>query len=128
MLQLLDIALYLLHFGVLAFGLTGWMHLRTRIAHRFVVAGIASCWFLIGPLKGETGWCPLTDLQWHVKQAAGMRELPSSWIDHVFTQAGLMMNAQLIDIAASTAFVVLIALTGFMWLSERGFVRMARPA
>ena len=113
---------------MLAFGLTGWLHLRTRLAHRFVVAGIAACWFVIGPLKGEMGWCPLTELQWQVKQAAGMRELPSSWIDHVFMQAGMMMNAQLIDIASSAAFVVLIALTGFMWLSERGFVRAPRAA
>lgn len=123
MLQLLDIALYLLHFAVLGFGLTGWLHVRTRIAHRVVVAGIAFCWFVIGPFIGETGWCPLTALQWKVKQAAGLRELPSGWIDHVFTQAGMMMNAQLIDIATSSAFVVLIALTAFMWLSERGFIQ-----
>lgn len=128
MLQLLDISLYLLHFAVLAFGLTGWLHGRTRILHRYVVSGIAACWFLIGPLKGEPGWCPLTELQWKVKHAAGMRELPSGWIDHLFTQAGVMMNAQLINIACSAAFIVLIALTAFMWLSERGFVRMARPA
>jgi hypothetical protein len=128
MLQLLDIALYFLHFAVLAFGLTGWMHVRTRMAHRCVVAGIAACWFLIGPLKGETGWCPLTDLQWQVKYAAGMRELPSSWIDHLFTQAGMMVNVQFIEIATSAAFVVLIVLTGFMWLSERGFVRAPRTA
>ena len=128
MLQLLDIALYLLHFAVLAFGLTGWMHLRTRMAHRFVVAGIAACWFVIGPLKGETGWCPLTALQWQVKQAAGMRELPSSWIDHLLTQGGMMVNAQMIDIISSVAFGILIALTGFMWLTERGFVRDMRHA
>jgi hypothetical protein len=128
MLQLLDIALYLLHFAVLAFALTGWRYARSRMAHRAVVAGIAFCWFIIGPLKGETGWCPLTALQWKVKEAAGMTELPSSWIDHIFTQAGMMMNAQLIDIATSSAFVVLIALTGFMWLSERGFMRPARAA
>lgn len=128
MLQLLDITLYFIHFAVLAFGLTGWMHARLRIAHRYVVGSIFTCWFVIGPLMGELGYCPLTDWQWRVKQAAGMRDLPSSWIDHLFTQAGMMVNAQLLDIATSAAFVVLIALTGMMWLTERGFLRAPRTA
>lgn len=128
MLQLLDITLYLLHFAVLVFGLTGWLHARTRIAHRVVVSGIAICWFVVGPIMGETGWCPLTALQWQVKQAAGMVDLPTSWVDHVFMQAGMMMNAQLIDIFTSSGFVVLIALTAFMWLAERGFIVPPRAA
>lgn len=124
MLPFLDSILYLLHFCVLAFALSGWAHVRTRQAHRWLLAGVGTCWLVIGPLTGEAGYCPLTDLHWRVKRAMGA-ELPQhGWIDDICARLGLFFNAQMVDIAATCAFVVLMGLALLQWRLEREY-RMA---
>lgn len=115
MLPLLDDALYVLHFAVLAFAITGWMYARTRIFHRWLMGGIGFCWLVIGPLLGEAGFCPLTWLQWKVKAAMGAEVPEVSYIDNLLAQLGVGFNAQLVDIAASAGFIVLMALALLHW-------------
>lgn len=118
MLQVIDTVLYALHFAVLAFALTGWRMEALRRLHRWVLSGIALCWFGIGPLIGETGFCPLTWLQWNVRAAMGYEKVEGSYINDLLAQVGMGFNAQLVDIAASSAFVVLMALAALQWKIE----------
>lgn len=100
---------------MLAFAVTGWMSLRTRHLHRWVMGGIAVCWLGIGPLKGEAGWCPLTDLQWKLRGAMGVTAPDTSYTASLFAA----FNPQYIDIAATGAFVVIICLCLLHWQLER---------
>lgn len=125
MLPLLDDALYVLHFAVLAFAITGWMHARTRIFHRWLMGGIGFCWLGIGPMIGEAGFCPLTWLQGQVQAAMGVDAPQVSYIDSLLMQLGMSFNAQLVDIAASSGFIVLIALALLHWSLETGGLRRA---
>lgn len=110
-----------MHFAVLVFALTGWAHARTRAAHRCLMGGIGVFWLVIGPLVGEAGYCPLTALQWRVKAAMGAEELPPSWIDGLLVDVGMRLDARLVDVAATTVFVVLMALALFHWRLERAY-------
>jgi hypothetical protein len=69
-LKLADILLTLIHLAVIGFNLLVWVWLFTRRLH-LIVAGItAGCWFILGIWFG-IGYCPVTNLQWHVKEKAG---------------------------------------------------------
>lgn len=117
----MDGILYVLHFAVLVFALTGWMSAQTRRAHRGLMATIGVFWLIIGPLVGQAGYCPLTALQWRVKAAMGAEELPLSWIDALAADLGMRLDARLVDVAATTVFVVLMALALFHWQIERRY-------
>lgn len=118
LLPLLDTALYALHFAVLAFALAGWVHARTQLLHRWLMACIGVCWLVIGPLMGETGFCPLTWLQWQVRAAMGVEVAQVSYVDDLLSRFGFVFNAQFVDIASSVAFVVLMALAFLHWALE----------
>lgn len=120
LLLLLDTALYVLHFAVLAFALAGWMHACARLLHRWVMASIAFFWLVVGPLVGEIGFCPLTWLQWQLRMARGVEVTHTAYIDDLLSSFGLVFNAQMVDIAASAAFVVLMALAFLHWVLETG--------
>lgn len=97
------------------------MSAHTRRMHRGVMAAICVFWLVIGPLVGQAGYCPLTALQWRVKAAMGVRELPPSWIDGFLADVGMRLDARLVDVAATTVFVVLMALALFHWRLEKTY-------
>ncbi len=81
MLRFLDILLTIVHLVIVCFNLFGWIPRRTRRAHLGMVALTAASWFVLGIWYG-TGYCPVTDWQWDVKERLGERELPASFITY----------------------------------------------
>lgn len=56
-------ALHVLHLAVIGFSILGWIWPGTRPWHLALAAGIATSWFVIGPLRGEPGYCVVTGAQ-----------------------------------------------------------------
>lgn len=111
MLQLLDIALFLLHCVVILFNCLGWMWRRTRRLHLWVICLTAGSWFILGIWYGW-GYCFLTDWAWRIKRQLGETGLPNSFIQYMFDQIGIAMSPSTTDTITSTVFAVsvLIAL------------------
>lgn len=81
MLRFLDILLTMVHLALVFFNLFGWIPLATRKAHLVTIALTAASWLVLGIWFG-TGYCPLTDWQWNVKEALGERNLPPNFIEY----------------------------------------------
>ena len=81
MLYFLDALLTLVHLGIVAFNLFGWIPPATRKAHFISILLTAVSWFLLGIWYGM-GYCPFTDWQWDVKSKLGEQELPGSFIKY----------------------------------------------
>lgn len=104
MLQVLDIALTLLHVTIIGFNLFGWIPVRTRRAHLVLVALTLGSWLILGIWYGP-GYCPVTDWQWQVKAQLGVRNLPPSYITWlVETISGRRSADSLVNIATGVTF------------------------
>ncbi len=103
-LRVLILLLTLLHFAIIGFNLFGWIWKRTRKLHFICVIVTAGCWFILGIWFG-IGYCPITDLEWHLKEKLGEHNLPNSFIkyyaDIIF---GKPINASLIDTLTAVCF------------------------
>ncbi|MFN7112923.1 MAG: DUF2784 family protein [Alphaproteobacteria bacterium] len=119
LLAALDIFFHALHLFVILFNLLGWAHVRTRRAHRWLVAGTAFFWLVIGPLYGALGYCPLTGWHWDVKTARGEGPLPASYIDYLLQMAGIHAPPQSIDIAVGTVFFAVCVVTLYLWRRDK---------
>jgi hypothetical protein len=81
MLYLLDFFLTVLHLLIIGFNLFGWIFPATRKLHFISILITAASWFILGIWFG-TGYCPITDWQWHIKEQLGERNLPDSFITY----------------------------------------------
>ncbi len=79
MLYLSDILLTILHLIIIFFNLFGWISPATRKAHFICILATAFCWFILGIWFGW-GYCPVTDMQWRIKEQLGETNLPASFI------------------------------------------------
>lgn len=110
--QALNIALHLLHSGMVLFMLTGWAFRRLLLAHRILLAFIWASWLGLGWYVGFLGYCILTDWHWQLKEAMGEYGMPPSYIEYMLWQLG---TPDLPDAWMATgtgaAFVILTALS-----------------
>lgn len=121
MLHLLDIALNIIHTGIILFCLTGWIWRRTVFAHFILIAFIFASWFILGIWKGW-GYCMLTDIQWHIKTKLGEKDLPNSFIKYLVDRiSGRNISAALIDKVALVCFLLatLFAVINFIKYIKR---------
>jgi hypothetical protein len=81
MLHFLDVLLTFLHLALVFFNLFGWIPRITRKAHLVTIALTAASWLVLGIWFG-TGYCPLTDWQWEVKEKLGAQNLPPNFIEY----------------------------------------------
>jgi hypothetical protein len=121
----LDIFFHALHLFVILFNLLGWVHPRTRFAHRWLVGLTAFFWLVVGPLYGALGYCPLTGWHWDVKTARGEGSLPASYIDYLLQRAGIYAPPQNIDITVGAVFFIVCVVTIYLWWHGR---RAHKPA
>ncbi len=113
-LRILDVLLTLVHFIIIGFNLFGWIWKPARRLHLIVVAVTASCWFLLGIWFG-IGYCPVTDLQWHIKEKLGETNLPGSFIKYYADKiTGRPVDAGLIDILTTACFFAAALLSVFL--------------
>ena len=97
MLSLLDGFLTFLHLAIILFNLFGWIPRYTRKAHLISIIVTAASWFLLGIWFG-IGYCPITDLQWQIKERLGEGNLPGSFIKYYADKiTGTKMDPVLID-------------------------------
>lgn len=81
MLRFLDGLLTIAHLALVLFNLFGWIPRVTRKAHLVTIVLTAASWLVLGIWFG-TGYCPLTDWQWEVKEKLGERNLPPNFIEY----------------------------------------------
>ena len=81
MLRFLDVLLTFAHLALVLFNLFGWIPKATRKAHLITIGLTAASWLVLGIWFG-TGYCPLTDWQWDVKEQLGERNLPPNFIEY----------------------------------------------
>jgi hypothetical protein len=81
MLPLFDMLLSAAHFIIIGFNLFGWIWPQTRKLHLACIILTAASWFILG-LKYGIGYCPITDIQWRIKEQLGEHNLPPSFITY----------------------------------------------
>lgn len=86
--QALNIALHLLHSGMVLFMMAGWAFRCLLLAHRMVLALIWGSWLGVGWYVGYLGYCVLTDWHWQLKEAMGEYGMPPSYIEYMLWQLG----------------------------------------
>ena len=79
---LLDKFLIFFHTFLILFNLFGWIWKRTRKLNLISLLLVAFSWLILGIWYG-VGYCPLTDLHWHVKSIIGENDLPNSYIKYL---------------------------------------------
>src|SRR5215213_6174706 len=110
MLRLLDIILTLAHLALIFFNLFAWIFPRLRRTHLITVAATAGSWFILGIWFG-TGYCPITDWQWRVKEKLGETNLPASFVKYMADKlTGQNFEPAFIDGITLGCFVMAIIL------------------
>ncbi|MBS1525637.1 MAG: DUF2784 domain-containing protein [Bacteroidetes bacterium] len=113
-LRLADILLTLLHLAIISFNLFGWIWKRTRRLHLVCVLLTAACWFILGIWYGW-GYCPVTDLEWHIKEKLGEHNLPDSFIKYFADKiSGTSVSTSLVDTVTAVAFFTAAALSVYV--------------
>jgi hypothetical protein len=103
-----------------------WIPRSTVLLHRWLVGLTAFSWLVLGWFEGF-GYCVLTDLEWRVKHARGIRHLPGSFIKYaVDSTTGLDVPPAWVDRVAATAFVLACAAALWRLRQERTLGRAAR--
>ena len=110
MLRILDITLFALHIIVIVFNCTGWIWLRTRRFHLWVISLTAFSWFVLGIWYGW-GYCFLTEWAWHVKEQLGETDLPESFVQYFFDVIGLAILPSTTNIITVSAFALSLLLS-----------------
>lgn len=121
-LHIVNIALHILHLGiVLGVGL-GWLFCETRLATLALQAAILISWFAIGPLSGnKLGFCLVTDIQWRLRRGIGLPERAGGYVKHLLDGlTGRDLDPALVDKWSMRAFfaclaanLVMLAVTGW---------------
>jgi hypothetical protein len=103
---LLDWLLTAVHVVVILGFVFLWIPRRTARLHGWLVLLTAFSWLVLGFFKGF-GYCVLTDLQWRVKEARGVRHLPGSFIKYAADfVTGTSLPPSLVDGVAAATFVL----------------------
>lgn len=127
MLVFLDILLTIVHVALIGFNLFAWIWPRLRRAHLVTVAATAGSWFLLGIWFG-TGYCPITDWQWQVKEKLGERNLPDSFVKYIADKfTGQDFDPSIIDAITVSAFAIAVLLAiYFNFFRKRVRVRISK--
>ncbi|MBD0351848.1 MAG: DUF2784 domain-containing protein [Bacteroidota bacterium] len=115
MLHILDFLLTVVHLAIITFNLFGWILPATRRAHLISILLTAISWFVLGIWFG-TGYCPVTDWQWQVKEKLGEVHLPASFIKYFADKwTGRDFDPDVINIITATCFAIAALLS--VWVN-----------
>jgi hypothetical protein len=108
------ILLTLFHLIIIGFNLFGWIWQSTRKLHFICIILTAACWFVLGIWMGW-GYCPVTDLEWHIKEKLGEHNLPGSFIKYYADKiSGVPISAPLIDTLTAACFFLAALLSVYV--------------
>ncbi len=111
MLKLLDLLFLWLHIVIILFNLFGWIWIRTRKWHFWLMIATIFSWLVLG-LRYGLGYCFLTDWHWDIKRKLGETNLPNSFVKYFLDEyTPLNVSVQSVDVITGISFglVVLIA-------------------
>jgi len=106
MLNFLNVFYTVLHLIIIILNVFGWIPVKMRRIHLYLVFMTLAAWLLIGWMVGTIGYCPLTDWHWDVKRELGETDLPASFIKYFVDYAlGIDSNPLLIDIITALGLI-----------------------
>lgn len=114
MLELLDSVLLCLHLLIIFFNLFGWVWIRTRKIHFWVMLTTLFSWLVLG-IKYGLGYCFLTDWHWEVKRKLGETNLPASFVKYFLDEyTPLVVSADIVDLVTGVSFGIVVVLAIFL--------------
>lgn len=115
----LDYLLTVVHLGVIAMVMFGWIAPATRRAHRWLIVLVLASWLLIGLFKGKIGYCFLTDWHWDIKRSLGETAMPASFVEYFVERSiGMDIAKSVVDIATVMGLVVPVVISIWLWWRE----------
>ena len=116
--ELLDKFLIFFHTFLILFNLFGWIWKRTRKINLVSLLLVAFSWIILGFWYG-IGYCPLTDLHWHVKYMIGETDLPYSYIKYLVDfYFNTNSNPIIVDYITAISFVLSLFISVYLNLKN----------
>lgn len=121
--KFLDKFLVFLHTFFILFNLFGWIWKRTRKLNLISLLLVAFSWVILGIWYG-IGYCPLTELHWHVKFIIGETNLPYSYIKYLVDfYFNTNSNPVVIDYITAISFICALSISIYLnlksWINHR---------
>ena len=97
------------HIAIIVFAMTGWMFPRFRLGHLVLMLLTLGSWFILGHWLGS-GYCPVSDWHWKIKQALGEGRPGGTYI-HLLLQrvTGMELDSPSVN---RMVVIVTVLLTG----------------
>jgi hypothetical protein len=114
MTKLLDILFLCLHVIIILFNLFGWIWIRTRKVHFWLMLATLFSWLVLG-LKYGLGYCFLTDWHWSVKRQLGETDLPASFVKYFLDKYTFFdISAATVDLVTGISFGIVVLISAYL--------------
>jgi hypothetical protein len=114
-LEVLNYFFFVFHAVLIVFNVFGWIFVKTRKLHLYVLLITLFSWFVLGIWYGF-GYCFLTDWDYEVLRKLGETQMPQSYIAFLIQKlTGWLPEAQLVNI--STVVITMLALIASVWVN-----------
>jgi hypothetical protein len=114
-LEVLNYFFFVFHTVLIVFNVFGWLFVKTRKLHLYVLLITLFSWFVLGIWYGF-GYCFLTDWHYEVLRKLGETQMPQSYIAFLIQKlTGWLPEAQLVNI--STVVITMLALIASVWVN-----------
>lgn len=114
-LEVLNYFFFVFHTVLIVFNVFGWIFVKTRKLHLYVLLITLFSWFVLGIWYGF-GYCFLTDWHYEVLRKLGETQMPQSYIAFLIQKlTGWLPEVQLVNI--STVVIIMLALIASVWIN-----------
>ena len=114
-LEVLNYFFFVFHTVLIVFNVFGWIFVKTRKLHLYVLLITLFSWFVLGIWYG-LGYCFLTDWHYEVLRKLGETQMPQSYIAFLIQKlTGWLPEVQLVNI--STVVITMLALIASVWIN-----------
>jgi hypothetical protein len=114
MVKLLDILFLCLHIIIILFNLFGWIWVRTRKMHFWLISATLFSWLVLG-LKYGLGYCFLTDWHWSIKRQLGEADLPASFVKYFLDKYTFFdIAADTVDLVTGISFGIVVLIAAYL--------------
>lgn len=114
-LEVLNYFFFVFHTVLIVFNVFGWIFVKTRKLHLYVLLITLFSWFVLGIWYGF-GYCFLTDWHYEVLRKLGETQMPQSYIAFLIQKlTGWLPKALLVNI--STVVITMVALIASVWVN-----------
>lgn len=111
---ILDKFLIIFHTFLVFFNLFGWIWKPIRKLNLISLLFVLFSWLILGIWYG-IGYCPLTDLHWHIKNKIGETELPYSYIKYLIDfYLNTDVNPAVVDYITAILFICALIVSVYL--------------